>query len=1683
MKDYVKKIFILTFCFFALSCSNLMSPSQEDTAPVDDGTIRFEINKNDNLSRNAAPQAFLNGIYYRLTLSKDGDSAVYVESKFQKTLSFTIPTPSWTGASIAKLEMYCPRTDGLVTDVSTDSDGVVTITSSPCMAGEKSFTLEANTRVFNFSIDLDFSGTDNGTIKLPVTVGSTNIKSCIIVPDFAGSNASKYIKAEVTAAGEIFVLSTAPFSDHSVFYFFEEDDDDIELSNDQLKNAKLIYSDSITVFSNTTTDKWIGINGKEKTVDLDSLQYSTFYVDGTSGNDIYFGSKLKPVKTLSAAISKCANTSDGGTIYIQSQPADTDKIVIDKKVKIEKLSTVTTAITLPNIEIKDFSSATQVSLKGVKISKSGATGISVGKNCSLTLDNVEVSGCKDGITADEACTVDLTNSSAVKSCTGYGIQLKNSSGVLKIDGTEVNADQALTSDFDDASLFYKKAKIIRYLSVPSDSSTHDDVLNGLISSIVSFGDGAQLVFGKTTACSLTWNLKKGIVIDNSGSGTYTIKSAKDGGTIKLARSSSASDKFPLVKSTSWCTWNINNVTFEGGVNTVDDEDIADDGQGGAFYLKALSSVTVNFTSCNFYKNSAVYGGAIYAEGGTVNLTDCTIGGSSTNQNIASEEGGAVYLADASSSLTFNSGTVSNNSAKNGGAIYINSYATAELKGGLISSNTATVSGGAIYHNGNLKVSGYTYITPGTAALKNDVYLASSNKYIEVTGALSPKSDGAATGSAVLYTAAITPSTWKRGTQVLSGGYAATDAGKFKGSEADWLTIKDTNDSNRVKLYTSYKIYVAGSDHNTALGDGKSGDDGGLGTKAKPYASIEEAVNQCWDSNYADGFTIYLSGELKDAAQEIPAKNTTAKTGLAKSITLTGYTGNNKDIINRNLTAAPESGSGTALTINNTAPVTIKKIKITGGYTNGNGGGILVSGVDKASLTLTTGALITGNTAGGTDSNGGGIYFAGTGTTDSKIGKLIMNEDAKIQGNTASGNGGGVYIQYVRFYMSGSSLVGDIDSTYTVGATDSSKSNKAANGGGVYVGTGSYSHIGYVPTDTGKSISAMTSGYGVCHNYATKNGGGVYAAGSGFFMGSGKISKNGAGEKGGGIYASGWVYLHTDAQIGDGLSSRAGASTNSNTAADGGGIYISSSNIVYLGYNGTENAPFNSGKGVLGNYASGDGGGIYCTSGTLDIRSGEISHNAVPYATSPYHCGGGIYQAGGTINLKGGTLAKNFSYLGGAIYVNGGTFSMSGGVIGDDTKTDTAGGLEGESSNYADQGGALCVMDATSVSITGGTMVYNGAGSGGAICTNVNFTLKDVTIKYNYALNFGGGVYVCGSKTLSLDGGTSEGAGTTFIKNACSESMPFGGAIYLNETSGLNIKGNVSIPDGSLGVNDIYLRRDGSDMAAVNVNGTLTGDVITAMITPKEASVGDVVLKRSGSSPNLTALAKRFMVTPGTSQNWGIDSYGKLKTIIGTKTAPNEVGDIVYNDGSASPINVATLNGTQKSTAVAVIFYATTAGSIKGVGLKEPSTLQYAKNGSVGSNTILNTSDDNGEDNLTIIKGLSDYNSENYSLFSWADTYGVEVSGDSTGWYIPAINEFKDVYVTDSSNNLIVNKQIQKIGTSSDVVLLTTTDSEAWYWTSSEYDAENARQINCSSHDPGNSRKYSSNRKSRVIRKF
>ena len=189
-----------------------------------------------------------------------------------------------------------------------------------------------------------------------------------------------------------------------------------------------------------------------------------------------------------------------------------------------------------------------------------------------------------------------------------------------------------------------------------------------------------------------------------------------------------------------------------------------------------------------------------------------------------------------------------------------------------------------------------------------------------------------------------------------------------------------------------------------------------------------------------------------------------------------------------------------------------------------------------------------------------------------------------------------------------------------------------------------------------------------------------------------------------------------------------------------------------------------------------------------------------------------------------------------------------------------------------------------------------------------------------------------------------------------------------------------------------------------------------------------------------------------SETDGTD-LGEGRTVVSGKIGkyekPYEVGDIVFYDGSAMPYRaVRTLTDTQKSAAIALIFYKgtglnsddsngnpdTTTSRTLGVGLRYNTTsLEWciesaSANGEYittivceednSSGSIIFTGDKNGSNNLEQISafltaaGVTDdtTNEEKYPAFYYAKNYknvtGSNVSGTNyeDGWYLPSIAE-------------------------------------------------------------------------------
>ena len=223
---------------------------------------------------------------------------------------------------------------------------------------------------------------------------------------------------------------------------------------------------------------------------------------------------------------------------------------------------------------------------------------------------------------------------------------------------------------------------------------------------------------------------------------------------------------------------------------------------------------------------------------------------------------------------------------------------------------------------------------------------------------------------------------------------------------------------------------------------------------------------------------------------------------------------------------------------------------------------------------------------------------------------------------------------------------------------------------------------------------------------------------------------------------------------------------------------------------------------------------------------------------------------------------------------------------------------------------------------------------------------------------------------------------------------------------------------------------------------------------------------------------------GTDGSGTGNGNGAAVTYIGTKApaVAKEVGDIVFNDGSAMPYADFTAltdeeKNAKKTSAIALIFYKgtglnsgddTTTSRTLGVGLKHNrsglawcldsanaynkniTTIQCPASGNAGALTF--TGDKNGSDNLEQIEdfdGVDDTSTEgNYPAFYFAKNYSTHATnlGENyaSGWYLPSIAELFQIFAcrADSTNGFDIDAASSALGGDN--------FGTSWYWSSSQY---------------------------------
>ncbi|MCL2383207.1 MAG: hypothetical protein FWC79_03475 [Oscillospiraceae bacterium] len=340
----------------------------------------------------------------------------------------------------------------------------------------------------------------------------------------------------------------------------------------------------------------------------------------------------------------------------------------------------------------------------------------------------------------------------------------------------------------------------------------------------------------------------------------------------------------------------------------------------------------------------------------------------------------------------------------------------------------------------------------------------------------------------------------------------------------------------------------------------------------------------------------------------------------------------------------------------------------------------------------------GEISGNTADNGGGVLVGN--------GNFVMH-DGKIRGNTAEQEGGGVKA-FTSFTMHNGEISGNI--ARHGGGIRVSTSNQLAHftmldgkinentatqsGGGLFIGSGTFTMHGGEIND----------------NTASTSGGGVRSEAN-FIMHDGEISGNTAGTEGGGIIANHFTMhdgeiTNNTADIGGGVHARRDSTMHNgiienNNARNGGGVAVNAGLLLvatFTMHDGSinENTATERGGGVyvwrgiftmmdgeiIGNEAGTHGGGINARNlGRIIMYDGEISGNTAEGE------GGGV-RADWTFTMHDGEISGNTAYNGGGVRIYGVTvlddgnnpvgvtsyFTMNGGVITENNAKNNGGGL-------------------------------------------------------------------------------------------------------------------------------------------------------------------------------------------------------------------------------------------------------------------------------------------------------------------------------------------------------------------------------------------------------------------------
>ncbi len=485
-------------------------------------------------------------------------------------------------------------------------------------------------------------------------------------------------------------------------------------------------------------------------------------------------------------------------------------------------------------------------------------------------------------------------------------------------------------------------------------------------------------------------------------------------------------------------------------------------------------------------------------------------------------------------------------------------------------------------------------------------------------------------------------------------------------------------------------------------------------------------------------------------------------------------------------------------------------------------------------------------------DGGGLYVAG--------GKVYL-DNADVLANTATTNGGGFYVADGEIHLSNSVFVGETapccqsaasgggiyasnSRIYLEGSATTVMNNTASgNGGGLYLVNGSRLTV------TGGSLgynSAASAG-----NDAVL-GAGMYVDSSRVDF-SGRILNNIASNSGGGVYATNSAITMTNTSVG-------GTTVNTHnqigaTGLNGAGMYLYNNTHARL-----ENVDILS--NTLSNPNTGYGGGLYVRAGSVvTMTNSSITQHFLPSATDGRGAALYLYDATATLtdtqvlsntasNLGGGARlfgASRLDVLAGSSFKNNKALDGVGGAIAATNAADINISNAVIQSNTASSHGGAIYLDAGTLDFSGAWDVRNNwaGGNGGAVAVtgsgDADFSVTagpgPSYLAVNHANGSGGALYVANTDPLAL---YATGGYDLYLNTNTASGD--GGAAYANAGAFFDVYGRVQATSNIAGGNGgVFYLNGGSrlwmddyfnDPVRLWVNTAAAGGAIYAVDSPR-----------------------------------------------------------------------------------------------------------------------------------------------------------------------------------------------------------------------------------------------------------